>query len=331
MPGSCLLRKTLYALCILSCVLTLTGWLGGLGWLWDLTSHFRVHYLGIQLMGMLGLLWLGIQQHRVLLGWVLACACLNFLWIVPYLPGSPRPLPESGTALKVLHLNVCNHNRNFTPVIERIQSFQPDVLSLQEVSEGWYEVLERAGVFRQLPYRALQPGSLNGLYTRYPLHEIQYLRESGLDLGNWEENGDGSIVFARMKLPNGGAVSLVNLHTATPITPRDYGMQIRQLKHLKQQKISLPAPTVLVGDLNMTMWSQPYRLLTSSLGLVNVRRGMGVMPSWPVPLGHLGIPIDHILVSPEVGVQNLQVGPGVSSDHAPVMAELQLPDPSGQD
>ena len=42
----------------------------------------------------------------------------------------------------------------------------------------------------------------------------------------------------------------------------------------------MTGPIMVVGDLNATMWSAPYRSLIDSTGLRNARRGFGILPSW---------------------------------------------------
>jgi endonuclease/exonuclease/phosphatase (EEP) superfamily protein YafD len=39
----------------------------------------------------------------------------------------------------------------------------------------------------------------------------------------------------------------------------------------------------------------------------------------------VGLAIDHVLASPEIGVRDYLVGPDLGSDHLPVVAGLVLP------
>jgi endonuclease/exonuclease/phosphatase (EEP) superfamily protein YafD len=79
----------------------------------------------------------------------------------------------------------------------------------------------------------------------------------------------------------------------------------------------------VVGDLNVTPWSPTFRDLLQAPGLVDTARGRGLRGTWPVCLPGMRIPIDHCLVSGDLQVLDRQVGPGVGSDHFPVMADLQ--------
>jgi hypothetical protein len=43
----------------------------------------------------------------------------------------------------------------------------------------------------------------------------------------------------------------------------------------------LPGAKICVGDLNITSWSPYYRSFFERTKLVSVRKGFGLLPSWP--------------------------------------------------
>ncbi|MCU0565239.1 MAG: endonuclease/exonuclease/phosphatase family protein [Oculatellaceae cyanobacterium Prado106] len=83
-------------------------------------------------------------------------------------------------------------------------------------------------------------------------------------------------------------------------------------------------PTIVMGDLNTTMWSPIYRPLIHLTGLHNSRQGFGVQPSWVVDIPAFQIPVDHCLVSPSFRVLNNRIGRDIGSDHYPLIADLWL-------
>jgi endonuclease/exonuclease/phosphatase (EEP) superfamily protein YafD len=81
----------------------------------------------------------------------------------------------------------------------------------------------------------------------------------------------------------------------------------------------------VLGDLNATPWSYYFQRLVRESGLTDSSKGRGIHATWPAGLFPLRIPIDHCLLSPEIGVINKMTGNNVGSDHLPVVVDLQLP------
>jgi endonuclease/exonuclease/phosphatase (EEP) superfamily protein YafD len=82
----------------------------------------------------------------------------------------------------------------------------------------------------------------------------------------------------------------------------------------------LPGPKICIGDLNTSLWSPFYRDFAEQTKLVNVREGIGLLPSWPTFMyfDWLMIPIDHCLVSDGIRMIMAQLGEPIGSDHLPL-------------
>jgi endonuclease/exonuclease/phosphatase (EEP) superfamily protein YafD len=91
----------------------------------------------------------------------------------------------------------------------------------------------------------------------------------------------------------------------------------------------LPEPKICIGDLNTSLWSPFYRGFRKQTKLVNVREGIGLLPSWPTFMGFgwLMIPIDHCLVSDDICVIMVQTVEPIGSDHLPLIVELEIKKP----
>ena len=88
-------------------------------------------------------------------------------------------------------------------------------------------------------------------------------------------------------------------------------------------------PLVVMGDFNATPWSHAVRRIER---LTGTRRIGGIGRTWhgyPTPLGEvpvpLGLPIDHILISPGIGVLSVGTLEIPGSDHLAVRAVLTVP------
>ena len=120
-------------------------------------------------------------------------------------------------------------------------------------------------------------------------------------------------------------ISLLAMHPTTPITPAKFKNRNLQFREAAALLNSIKGSKVLVGDLNITMWSPYFTTLIRSSGLRDARLGFGLGTSWPMPLpSFLRLPIDHCLVSHDVQVDGFRIGPRIGSDHRPVIVDLSL-------
>ena len=128
-------------------------------------------------------------------------------------------------------------------------------------------------------------------------------------------------VGAAMRLPlsNGQALLLVNVHLINfEINPTAYEAQLRTLMQLVSQH---QGPLVLSGDFNS--WNgyraQIIRKVINEFGLEEVSFAQDHR------LRFLGNPLDHIFVR-GLNVLNATTEPTESSDHAPLLLEVELAD-----
>jgi endonuclease/exonuclease/phosphatase (EEP) superfamily protein YafD len=96
-----------------------------------------------------------------------------------------------------------------------------------------------------------------------------------------------------------------------------------QLRHIHEATRHEHGSLVVAGDFNATRCHSSFRrLLSDRLADAHERRGRGWATTWPrnrwllPPLMRL----DHVLVSPEIGVRSVREGIGQGSDHRPIIA-----------
>jgi len=295
----------------LACLATLAGSLGGLWWVFDLLSHFRVHYAVILALSATGLL-LFKPRNRCLVPLAGLLFTLGILW------GSTRPVPQIAriaAPTQLLSINVYAGNRQLQKVEDYVRQVDPDVLVLLEVTPRWQAVLDR--LCQRYPHHTIRTGPQPfgiAVFSRVPVESSQVL-----DLGH----SGVPAVSNRMRL-NGQPLELLAVHTLPPISARSTAVRNRQLADVAEYARRSSSPLIVIGDLNLTPWSIWFRRLLEHSCLLDTRNGFGRQPTWPARAGWLGIPIDHCLVSAECVIDWRSCGPDLGSDHLPILCRFGL-------
>lgn len=308
-----------------SLLFTVTGFFGHVSHWLDLTSHFRVQY-ALDLL--VALIWQLLNRYvtrkPVLVLITLVALAINGWQVWQY--ASPqayyRPA-DSGHLLTLLQVNVLVYNQRYDMVETLIGQTGADVVSLQEINARWYSHLKDTPAFRRYPYRLLHLEAGNVLLSRKPLTDSKRVHFPEDTMGKVLYRNEGGYFLTHIQLGN-RTVSLINLHPPVPLLPKYAASYQHYLNLLAAEKRNLTSPVIVFGDLNTTPWSHYYREYLRILGLKDAK-AHHYMPTWPTYIPCFFIPIDHVLVSPEIQTVRQQVGPFDGSDHLPVTITLWIP------
>jgi endonuclease/exonuclease/phosphatase (EEP) superfamily protein YafD len=291
----------------------MTAFLGELWWVLELTSHFRLQYTAI--LSVTALLF-ALRREWKTAAVFGVFALSNIAVVVPNWTSDAIKSSPAAPRLRIVSLNVHTENQRFASVRSFLMESSPDVILLMEVNERW--MTELSGLRHTYPYSIAQPQDDNfgiALFSRLPLKDpkLIFLGNSGVPT-----------VTTRLEVGT-NSILMFGIHTLPPVSP-DYAQtrneQLAELASLiRAQHGGL---VTVIGDLNVTPWSPVFRRLVTDSGLRSSAQGRGVQASWPTAIFPLRIPLDHLLVSPGLGVADRHVGPNVGSDHFPIMAVLTI-------
>jgi endonuclease/exonuclease/phosphatase (EEP) superfamily protein YafD len=244
------------------------------------------------------------------------CVAVNAAYLLPfYFAPRDGAATNSAATLRLLHANVNAGNRNFDALISLVRTEQPDIFVVQEATRGWLGALE---VLRDTYKHRLVVANRGeqhiALYSRLPLAEVKAEAVAG-------EFAPPAHIIARITQDE-RAVTILTMHTPNPPDPARTAARNRELAFAAEVARESAKPFVIIGDLNITMWSPYFAKLKADGNLRDARTGFGVLPSWSPLEGLPLIPIDHCLVSPDVSVRNLRTGANIGSDHRPLIVEL---------
>ncbi len=220
-------------------------------------------------------------------------------------------------SLKLMHANVCHANTEHGAFIAWIKREETDVVIVQEVDDVWDGALTQ--LHDTYPFFETQPrpgGSGMSLYSRIAFERLPFASPEGAVRPG---------ILVKLKL-GGVAVSLLSIHPRAPIKRGHFERRNAMLAAAAEFLQNLPAPKICVGDLNTSLWSPYYYSFVRQTGLINARKGFGLLPSWPTFMifGWAMIPIDHCLVSDEIRVIRAKTGEKIGSDHLPLVIELEI-------
>ncbi|MEU6413772.1 endonuclease/exonuclease/phosphatase family protein [Microbispora sp. NPDC046933] len=224
----------------------------------------------------------------------------------------------SGPTLRILTVNLFFGAGDAATVVDLVRRLDPDVLNTQELTPEAVRALDAAGVGRLLPYRHLEDGpgpSGSGIYARHPLTEAP----------DFAPEGGHNMPRARLTLPSGPPVEIVDVHTLAPLG--------RDVTQWTADLAALPAASpgvvrVLAGDFNASLDHAALRaVLGRGYADAADATGDGLTTTWPAdrrfpPL----ITIDHVLYDQRASAVSTSVHRVPGSDHRAFFAELRLPE-----
>ncbi len=280
----------------------------------ETTTHFVTWYA---LIGLAGIAVALIARQRKLAALCLVFTLFFVALIAPwYLAQSPQPT-SSDPNLRVLTANVHSINEQTSLLLDLVVQEDPDIVMIQELSPMWVRALQ--SLRDAYPYHVERgrPDHFGiGLYSRWPLENSEVFNLA-----------DDRYPAIRADIQvNGRLISVLNMHTMPPLTSAAFELRNAQLAAAGEFANGVDDLAIVAGDLNITMWSPYYRALESKSELRNVRRGFGIIPTWPANLPLLGLALDHVLASPDILVVDVEPGPDIGSDHLPLLVELFVPE-----
>lgn len=285
----------------------------------ELLSHFKFQYLLI--LSASSIIFMLLKQHK----FAAICAAgtvLNAFFVVPwYFSNNEAVVENLENELTILHSNVLSSNERFDDFIALIHEENPDLFVMQEVNGRWLS--EMQVLKKTYPHHLAIPRQDNfgiALFSKYPLNSVEQT-----NWGSWQLPS----IIAQFSLDEQN-ITVIATHPLPPVGQEYYQARNDQLSEVVKYSQQINGPLILIGDLNVTMFSHDYSSLIDDTNLRNTRAGFGLLPSWPTQLFPFMIPIDHCLISPHFIVKDMKTGHNIGSDHLPVVVHLGLKIPEPQ-
>lgn len=289
-------------------------------WVWwlDVLANFRAQYFVV--LALLGGIVVLSRWRRTGMA-ILAVSLINLIFVAPLYFGSPGESDPAAPHLVVMSFNLFSSNERYNEVIEYIEAIDADLVFLYEASRPWEVALDAAA----LDYEIIRGRSDDLIFGTLVLarDEVQAVSHG------FAEAQPRAVALDYQ--PDGWPVpvEVLSTHTLAPTTEERASLRDAQLAFAADWAAEQEGAFFVVGDLNATPWSWPFRNLVSKGGLRNSQIGFGLQPTFAATsFGFLRVPIDHLLHGDALRVRERNLGPSLGSDHFALLVDLEYVPPS---
>lgn len=218
--------------------------------------------------------------------------------------------------ISALSFNVLQTNRDYARTLALIDREDPDIVLLLETDEKWEDALKP--VIDRYPHRSSAP--LDNLYgliflSRLPVEDAEI---------TWLIDNETPSVFATMATKAGAKFRFIGLHPRPPQPGEDTEKRDGEIAIAARHAKLTQLPVLAMGDFNDVAWSRTSQMFKRIGGYLDPRIGRGLYSTFPANLPGLRWPLDHLFMSPDFTLVDMQVLENVGSDHLPVTATVCL-------
>lgn len=227
---------------------------------------------------------------------------------------------DKDRSISVFISNVLQKNKEHQKVLDEVVTKDADILIFTETNERWRQNISPKVRSYGYSYKAEMPldntyGML--LYSKFKLIDpkIKFLLEDSIPS-----------IHSKVQLPSREIVELHIIHPTPPMPPHDASSTDRDAQMMLVAKMAKNSnyPVIVAGDFNDVAWSESTSLFQNVSGLLDPRQGRGFYNTFNAKNWIMRWPLDHMFVSEEFRVMDIERGHKVGSDHFPLFIKLSL-------
>jgi endonuclease/exonuclease/phosphatase (EEP) superfamily protein YafD len=299
------------------CLCFIGSFLGRFSYTADMLSCFYLQYLIGAVVFAIYYKWRKLKKY-FLVALIIGLISAGKIFVT-YLPETEKRKAMNASEIKIVQFNVLHANRELDKAAEWILKSNADILVFQEVKPrivtGFAKLKEKYPNYIASPRE-----DAFGAMVMSRLKILNAERKEVL----------GGVVHyteVSFELANGEILKLYELHTLPPVGTEHFEERNSELAYIAKIIAADRAPNkVLVGDFNITPYSTYFSQLKSESGLKNSMQSFATLHgTWPSDFPAIfRIPIDHLLVTENIGILDKLIGPDLGSDHLPIVTNLVI-------
>lgn len=308
-------------LAVISILLVLAISIGGfysdLNWRLAWYSNPRPHFVMASGVALIWFLW---RRNRLMSGVSLLTGSLNLFVLVPFFIGSSSS-PVSDSTLTIAHLNT---NRG-QAVLSDLSDVTVDILLLQEVTPELADTLSDQFTSYELVHSHPMTGTIGSAVL---IHKESLIEITHTEIIYLPDKSVRPLIAADVQFGD-KLIKLLSLHIIRPHHEWADNFQKVELEAVaawsrEMQQIA-DCEMLIVGDFNVTPWSDRFFKLLDDGQLNDSLLGYGLQNTWPSDMPNfLGIPIDHAIHSDGLTTVDRSTVMVRGTDHTSLQITLAL-------
>ena len=236
-------------------------------------------------------------------------------WPQTALAGDPPQDP--GSSLRILQLNG-GHIRAAEQAAEWIIAEDPDVLF---IVQGTSPLLNAPSLHAEFPFRIQHPS--RAVMAKLPLRSLGDDLHSASAVSNHIARYIYILEFEEGEVLLGGPTVPSSRTQQLWASAQQTLAETAQAINLLRTETGWPA--IVASDFNSTPFGAGYNGFADRSGLRDANPRLLRPGTWPANFpAYLRVSIDHVFVSDDIEVLSHRIGPNLSGDHRPVIAELSI-------
>ncbi len=294
-------------------VLSIAAFFGDRWWLFDYVANFRWQLMWALIIAAIiyTLVARGIASIVFL-----AVALLN-AWLISPLWLGDQPAATGEDGVRIVHADVYPGVTDRTHFLRWVLGTEADLVLIAGTTVEWLEPLTDEGY----PYTIVVEPEVPGTPGIVALG----LEDWPVEVTHINDNAavDPEAVYRITVGANGDAINIVttwgDLNSSADAADR----LAARIDTISEAVTSSPHPVAVIGNLGATRWTLGMRTMRDTINLRDATEGLGYLSTSPVsglPVigGWLGLPIDIVLMTPEITPLELSTGPDIGSNHLPI-------------
>ena len=294
-------------------------------WTFRVWDFGRIQLLALEIIAaFLG--WIFIKEYTLFF-WLVQALLVgvmiqNIVLLIPYTSfykiKKRKPSGEETHLQSALSVNVYQFNTEYNRLIKLISKENPDMVFTVESNSDW----ENALSVLETDYPYNHKYSLENTYGMHFYSKLEIIKAKT----HFFVSDDIPSFEIDLKNQDGITFTFFGVHPPPPSPSEELTSKERDgdLLAVAKRVKDISQPVIVMGDFNNVAWARSSNLFRRTSGLIDPRRGYGLVSTFHANYRLLRVPIDLLFHSTEVFIQDFKTLGHIGSDHFPMYCSFYI-------